>query len=1301
MSASEKIQRNKKSVGFEDGTRTSFREARSQSRGRARDRRAKSMDVRASKDGGKDELPKKRDRSLIGLVRQGSRKSVTSLVKLFEAGKSLYMTEGRKCQILLPDERRLDFLIQPKLLTYELLDIVSSHFKLKEKEYFGLAFQDETGHYNWLQQEKKILDHDLPRKQGTNLVIAFLVRYYVDSIIQLRDTATVELFYLCAKQQVFKGVIECDSETVFELAAHVLQATIGDYTDEETTKADLKRLPLVTTSALKEHLSIQFCEERVIDYYKKIGGTARGLAIVNYMTIIESLPTYGIHYFEVKDKKDIPWWLGISNKGIGVFDKQDKNVPRRLFVWKTLENLYYRERKFSIEVHDPKRVSVSRRTFGPGNVNVHAWFGATPQLTKCIWSMAVAQHQFYHERKASKANLPSVRSASELASALSTSTSSLTGSLGSDISRSGSSASLPSLGASTFNLNFDPAETSKVQREMYTAMKARREALEEILKKRTEDLKLLCIKEGELTGVLPPETPLAPGEEPPQIRRRVGTAFSLHSNIMGNKDESEDMSQTLELELELQKQITSAAHKLASDKSVSRFVRKQRRHSFIKAQNKLKEMEKKLSEYRKGSVPSSPATSGKFDAKSVKSLEMTDSDSDVISPAQSPLIPRGARSNYKQHEDRVGVKEPSTLQRSNTAPKYVEREIASMTLPGAHGSPSLDDFYKPNAVYSNQYRNQTYPTLASRQPSSTSSHGDQEVKGSKSGPLPGSHERLEAGLEGSRDSGFSSTNNMYNVISRRTSRYQSNQDLVTPSDPTGDPLDSVFENKLHLQVKHGSLENNLKNYGSLERHSKKRPTYERKLSDTGTESEASTVTSAKFGKRTSRSEFDLSSQGRDRDNPSASSSKETDFPLAKNRTHNKYTGSSSQPFPINRADRYNSDAWRDSTSSSGRMIELPVKHESANPNQILNHDTYAQSGWNDSASTEPSPIVQSPTKRLFPPESYGSSGAGDSTSGQCYSPRVYEGHRGQHPPPKSHSDFSVNIRYAGESSHGMPQPISSKIVTVKMSPHVEVSKPFEMKDFYKYSEKLRRQRLVEQYHHALVGSSRASSPSQMSESDNHSNLQYPSHGARYGPQTPSGAHHPAYRGQSGAGSNSPFGSPLSSRHMVSNYPYPSSHSGSTSQFDNPSGQSNQISSLSSSSSTTATTYGVSTTTSRVQYTVQSPGGRVLYKAQHQSSKQTHYQPPTSMKCEPVRVSHGTPTHRGSHEAPATTGQRTPARTGHHQRQYSTPERTPGSPVNPLNVTMSSFHLSPAGSLSKAFSNEMLEWYEGEGNPTSV
>ncbi len=45
------------------------------------------------------------------------------------------------------------------------------------------------------------------------------------------------------------------------------------------------------------------------------------------------------------------------------------------------------------------RVSVSRRTFGPCNVTVYVWFAATAALTKCIWSMAIAQHQFYIDRR--------------------------------------------------------------------------------------------------------------------------------------------------------------------------------------------------------------------------------------------------------------------------------------------------------------------------------------------------------------------------------------------------------------------------------------------------------------------------------------------------------------------------------------------------------------------------------------------------------------------------------------------------------------------------------------------------------------------------------------------------------------------------------------------------------------------------------------------------------------------------------------------------------------------------------------
>lgn len=94
---------------------------------------------------------------------------------------------------------------------------------------------------------------------------------------------------------------------------------------------------------------------------------------------------------------------------------------------------------------------------------------------------------------------------------------------------------------------------------MLAALRARQEALEETLRQRLEELKSICIREAvrkhadtfgkhqqlfssveteplvpfhliffqELTGKLPKEYPLDPGEEPPTVRRKIGTAFKL------------------------------------------------------------------------------------------------------------------------------------------------------------------------------------------------------------------------------------------------------------------------------------------------------------------------------------------------------------------------------------------------------------------------------------------------------------------------------------------------------------------------------------------------------------------------------------------------------------------------------------------------------------------------------------------------------------------------------------------------------------------------------------------------------
>ena len=65
---------------------------------------------------------------------------------------------------------------------------------------------------------------------------------------------------------------------------------------------------------------------------------------------------------------------------------------------------------------------------------------------------------------------------------------------------------------------------------------------------------------GELTGELPPEIPLEPGEPVPVIRKRVGTEFALSEALLQRMQSSpeEELLAKLELEFEIQSKITSA-----------------------------------------------------------------------------------------------------------------------------------------------------------------------------------------------------------------------------------------------------------------------------------------------------------------------------------------------------------------------------------------------------------------------------------------------------------------------------------------------------------------------------------------------------------------------------------------------------------------------------------------------------------------------------------------------------------------------------------------------------------------------
>ncbi|XP_010778399.1 FERM domain-containing protein 4B-like [Notothenia coriiceps] len=199
-----------------------------------------------------------------------------------------------------------------------------------------------------------------------------------------------------------------------------------------------------------------------------------------------------------------------------------KNQKTTLYQWKQLENLYFREKKFAVEVNDPHRRTVTKRTFGQTGLVIHTWY-ASHSLIKTIWVMAISQHQFYLDRKQSKSQMTTTRSSGDIAMDLTEicapriiKLSSLENQL-----IMASNGSLISAGSA------DSEVTDEQKKDKVVDLKNKQKNLQETLKEKLEELKKICLREAELTGKLPKEYPLATGEKAPPVRRRVGTEFKL------------------------------------------------------------------------------------------------------------------------------------------------------------------------------------------------------------------------------------------------------------------------------------------------------------------------------------------------------------------------------------------------------------------------------------------------------------------------------------------------------------------------------------------------------------------------------------------------------------------------------------------------------------------------------------------------------------------------------------------------------------------------------------------------------
>ncbi|XP_003410255.1 innate immunity activator protein [Loxodonta africana] len=152
-------------------------------------------------------------------------------------------------------------------------------------------------------------------------------------------------------------------------------------------------------------------------------------------------------------------------------------------------------------------------------------------------------------------------------------------------------------------LQSGPDSPVSPMKELTQAVRKQQRALEERLEACLEELRRLCLREAELTGTLPTEYPLKPGEKAPKVRRRIGAAYKLDERALHR----EDPLSSLERELALQLQIAEAARRLCQEENISRQARRQRKHAMLQEERKLRELERCVGEQRRNSGPPPPA----------------------------------------------------------------------------------------------------------------------------------------------------------------------------------------------------------------------------------------------------------------------------------------------------------------------------------------------------------------------------------------------------------------------------------------------------------------------------------------------------------------------------------------------------------------------------------------------------------------------------------------------------------------------------------------------------------------------
>ncbi|XP_074493867.1 FERM domain-containing protein 3 isoform X2 [Sebastes fasciatus] len=294
------------------------------------------------------------------------------------------------CTIRLLDDSEISCSIQRDTKGQFLLDHVSNHYNLLEKDYFGIRYVDPEKQRHWLEPNKPVVRQ---MKSLQPYTMCFRVKFYPHEPMKIKEELTRYLLYLQLKRDIYHGRLLCPFAEAAYLGACIIQAELGDYDPEEHPSDYIRDFKLFPKQSLK-------LERKIIEIHKnELRGQSASFAELNMLQRAHSLETYGVDPHPCKDFTGSTAFLGFTATGFVVFQG---NKRIHLLKWADVSKLKFEGKTFYV-IGIQKEISLTGRIHcNRMKKLVLTFHTSTPAACKHLWKCGVENQAFYKCAKSSQ-----------------------------------------------------------------------------------------------------------------------------------------------------------------------------------------------------------------------------------------------------------------------------------------------------------------------------------------------------------------------------------------------------------------------------------------------------------------------------------------------------------------------------------------------------------------------------------------------------------------------------------------------------------------------------------------------------------------------------------------------------------------------------------------------------------------------------------------------------------------------------------------------------------------------------------